>query len=253
MASGSTQTEYYFYRHLDYQLYGGALWVACAAPKPKNPSTPTEQADTTAYVAPCVRNAVRHLAAATVSQATLKACVLSTPAPPESGSPQIGWVSPVEYSHSPHTIVEPLAWINTLLVGFTTYETFRPSITTTNSAITVYPSSSPIPRNGELGSVTTGNSNTSNPASSFSTLLGALYAQNFSYSNNAASLPIADQQSIDAANGVISNIVADMNCHLQASPGPTSAPVKSFPSYSFGNVSYPRHNANGHTAPFCAP
>jgi hypothetical protein len=263
VASSAAQSEQFIYRRLSLQLAGGIVWVACAAPKQKasGASATEEKAGSNAFIVPCVRDAIRHLAAATVTDETLKACTFSTPQPSDHGSPQIAWVSPVSYSNDQKKVPEPLQLLTAALAVFTVYETFRPSVTTMSGSTTVYPVTTPIPRSGSLSSVTTSGGQTSNPSSGLGALATALYSQNFGYSNTAASLPIADEQSWRATNGVVTGIVTVMNCKLKPmarqSPGPRPLPPDNFfPSRYDGKkpdtTSFPQHDAGFVSAPFCA-
>ena len=254
IAATSAQQEEFLYRRSSVNLYGQAVWIACAAPKPKVASQKNAEFGDIAYIALCVRNAVRHLTSATVAQSVLKACTLSTPAPEELGSPVIGWVSPVAYGSDPKFLKEPLNWLALALAGVSIYELFRPSITTNSGSTTIYPTAAPIPRGGELSSVTSADSTTSNPSSGLASLISGIYAQDFANSAAAVSLPIADEQNWDAANGMVTNIVTAMNCSLSTpAPKATAPPIYTFPAYQRGNASYPRHNKTLSSAPFCAP
>ena len=98
VAAAASQKEWTAYRDYHFQLAGATVWIACTAPKPPSKNRDDSQSEAT-YIVPCVRNVVRHLPQATIPQATLKPCALTTPKPPpDAGTPEIAWVSPVIYT-----------------------------------------------------------------------------------------------------------------------------------------------------------
>jgi hypothetical protein len=257
VAATASQKDWAIYRDFHFQLAGAVMWIACAAPKPKITSKKgaDSQADAT-YIVSCVQAAVHNLPLATIPQATLKPCVLTTPKPPpDLGAPEIAWVSPVFYAaDKPVREWAILQMLTSALAVVSVYETFRPSVVTTSGSTTSFPITVPIPHTGELSSVSTNNMTTTNPSSGLASLATALYAQGITYTNTVGALPITDDQSYRAASDVIDRIAGAMNCRLKVDespePRPSATPVDSFPAYRFGSASYPRHT-EGESAPFC--
>jgi hypothetical protein len=255
VAATASQKEWTAYRDFHFQLAGATMWIACTAPKPASNDGTGSQSEAT-YIVPCVRNVVRHLPQATIPEATLKPCTLTTPKPPsDAGTPEVAWISPVVYAaDKPVRVWEIQQLLTSALAVFSVYETFRPSITTMSGSTTSFPVSTPIPRSGELSSVTSGSQTVSNPESGLGAIATSLYAQGLNYTSAVGALPISDEQSYRAAVDVVTGIIKAMNCRYKPAltqPNPSATPFDSFPAYNFASVSYPRRNPKEQSAPFC--
>ena len=129
---------------------------------------------------------------------------------------------------------------------------------------TAFPVTTPVPRTGELSSVTSGSQTVSNPESGLGAIATSLYAQGLNYTSATAALPITDQQSYNAAVKVVTGIIKAMNCHYKfalrplksGAPNPSASATMfdSFPAYTTpDSVEYPRYNLRAAIAPFCDP
>jgi len=253
VASGGR--DWFVYRRLSVQVAGQALWIACVTPKKEPPSG--DRTGKISYSAYCIRKTLRHLPSVLVTQKTLnEACTLPTPSPPpaDSGTPIVTWVSPVSYSSNTIKPLELLPPLTLAFAGVAAYEQFLPQRTSQTVNTTVFPTSAPIPRTGEVGSIATTIGNVTNPGVNLGTLAAGLYTQSLNYTSSAFSVPDTDEQTWLAAEGVTTNLVRSMKCQT---PTPTVPPSQQptvptpQPIISLTATNYPQHATSKKSAPFC--
>lgn len=256
VASGGR--DWFVYRRLSVQVAGQALWIACVTPgTPQTPPPSGDKTDKISYSTHCIRKTLRRLPSVVVTQKALnEACTLPTPSPPspDSGKPVVTWVSPVAYSSNTIKPLELLPPLTLAFAGVAAYEQFLPQRTSQTVNTTVFPTSAPIPRTGEVGSIATTIGNVTNPGVNLGTLAAGLYTQSLNYTSSAFSVPDTDEQTWLAAEGVTSNLIRTMNCHT---PSPTvpltqqSAAASPPPIIAFNTTNYPQPAPSETHAPFC--
>lgn len=138
-----------------------------------------------------------------------------------------------EYYQNTWTVLPALA---TVLTAGAAVMTFVPSKTAITATTQIYPTRTPVPPGGETSqAVSTAESQTN--VSALGSIATAFLANSVNYTNQSTALPTADEQTWNAVEHLVAELVRSMHC-------PPFAPV--------GLASIPAPATSGATpAPFC--
>ena len=153
---------------------------------------------------------------------------LTSPSAAPSMQPYIEYETAVQASRGKANIVTILPIIGVLLSAVSAWSVFTPSITKTTTNVVTFPTTTPLPPGGVVGSSTTVNSKVSN-AAQFGAIGTGVLGSGLTYDTSAYSIQTSDLQGVFAADDLVAGFLGTLKCPWgDATPSPPPQPPLKF-------------------------